>query len=83
MEVPIPAPGTGLLGPPAPSAVLHPFVCLCPPYLRRCGRRSCCIGGDPDGDATVQAIKSLAAFLSFKLGLVLHIIITVSRCTDK
>ena len=83
MEVPIPAPSTGLLGPPAPSAVLPPFACLCPPYSRRCGLRSCCLGGDQDGNATVQSIKSPAAFFSFSLGLVLHIIITVSRCLDK
>ena len=68
MKVLIPPPGSGLPCPPMPSVVLPLLARSRPPFLRRSGRRSCCVGGDPDGDATIVAKKSPAVFLDvFKL----------------
>ena len=51
--------------------------------LRRSGRRSCFLGGDPDGDAASNADKSPAAFSTFWSPLLLPIILTVCRCVNK
>ena len=83
MKVLIPRPGSGLPCPPVPTVVLPPLTCSRPPYLRRSGRRSCCLGGDPDGDATVVANKSISVFLSFWPPALLPIILTVCRCFNK
>ena len=83
MKVLIPRPGSGLPCPPVPTVVLPPLTCPRPPYLRRSGRRSCFLGGDPDGDATVVANKSSCAFLAFWPPVVLPIILTVCRCFNK
>ena len=83
MKVLIPCPGSGLPCPPVPTVVLPPLTCPCPPYLRRSGRRSCFLGGDPDGDATVVPNKSRCAFLAFWPPVVLPIILTVCRCFNK
>ena len=82
-KVLVPRPGSGLPCPPVPTVVLPPLTCPRPPYLRRSGRRSCCSGGDPDGDATVVANKSRCAFLTSWSPLVLPIILTVCRCFNK
>ena len=66
MKVLIPRPGSGLPCPPVPTVVLPLLACSRPPSLCRSGRRSCCAGGDPDGDATINANKSPAAFFGFK-----------------
>ena len=47
MKVLIPRPGSGLPCPPVPTGVLPLLTCSRPPYLRRSGRRSCSLGGDP------------------------------------
>ena len=83
MKVLIPRPGCGLPCPPVPTVVLPLLACSRPPHLRRSGRRSCCLGGDLDGDATITAKKSAAAFLGFWLGYLLPIILTVTRCFNK
>ena len=83
MQVLIPRPGFGLPCPPVPTVVLPLLACSRPPFLRRSGRRSCCTGGDPDGDATVVAKKSPAAFLAFWSPVLLPIILTVCRCFTK
>ena len=83
MKVLIPCPGSGLPCPPVPTVVLPPLTCPRPPYLRRSGRRSCFLGGDPDGDATVVPNKSRCAFLAFWPPVVLPIILTVCRCFNK
>ena len=83
MKVLVPRPGSGLPCPPVPTVVLPLLACSRPPYLRRSGRRSCCHGGDLDGDATITAKKSLAAFLSFWWLYLLPIILTVFRCFNK
>ena len=83
MKVLIPRPGSGLPCPPVPNVVLPLMTCSRPPYLRRSGRRSCCSGGDPDGDATVVANKSKFVFLTFWPPALLPIILTVCRCFTK
>ena len=83
MKVLVPRPGSGLPCPPVPNVVLPLLTCSRPPYLRRSGRRSCCSGEDPDGDATVVAKKSPAAFLGFWPPALLPIILTVCRCFNK
>ena len=83
MKVLVPRPGSGLPCPPVPTVVLPLLACSRPPSLRRSGRRSCCTGGDPDGDATVVANKSNFVFLSFWPPLVLPIILTACRCFNK
>merc|ERR1711983_211903 len=77
MRCAIPPPGTAMLGPPVPTIVLPLLACSRPPYLHRSDRRSCCIGGDLDGDATIIANKCPYAFLSFKSLFLLPIILTV------
>ena len=66
MKALIPPPGCGLPCPPVPTVVLPLLTCSRPPYLRRSGRRSCCLGGELDGDATIITNKYPAAFLGFK-----------------
>ena len=83
MKVLIPRPGCGLPCPPVPTVALPLLACSLPPYPRRSGRRSCCLGGDPDGDATVVAKKSPAAFLGFWPPALLPIILTVFRRFNK
>ena len=82
-RVRVPRPGSGLPCPPVPTVVLPLLACSRPPHLRRSGRRSCCTGGDPDGDATVVPNKSPAVFLSSWSPHVLPIILTVFSCFNK
>ena len=83
MKALIPPPGCGLPCPPVPTVALPLLACSLPPYPRRSGRRSCCLGGDPDGDATVVANKSPAVFLTSWSPVLLPIILTACRCLNK
>ena len=83
MKVLVPPPRPGLLCPPMPTVVIPLLACSRPLPLRRSGRRSCCTGGDPDGDATIIANKSPAAFLTSWSPCLLPIILTVCRCFNK
>ena len=83
MKVLVPRPGSGLPCPPVPTVAFPLLACSLPPYPRRSGRRSCFLGEDPDGDATVVAKKSPAAFLGFWPPALLPIILTVCRCFNK
>ena len=78
MEAPIPPPGTGLLGPPEPIAVLPSMTCPCSPSVRRSDRRSCCGHGDLVGDVRGLALKLnydiLSALLRLKLAYILTVI---------
>ena len=83
MKVLVPPPRPGLPCPPVPTVVLPLLACSRPPSLRRSGRRGCCLGGDPDGDATVVANKSRCAFVTSWSPHVLPIILTACRCFNK
>ena len=83
MEAPIPPLGTGLLGPPEPSAVLPSMPCPCSPSVRRSDRRSCYDHGDPQGDVRGLALKLLVDIFSALLRLELAYILTVIGPFDK
>ena len=84
MEVPrIPPPSTGLLGPPEPSVVLPLPACYCPPSLRRSGLRSFFLHGEPDGDATVEALNQKSKSWSVLQRLALPCILAISMHIDR
>ena len=82
-KAPIPPPGTGLLGPHAPTAARHSLTCPCSPSVRRSDRRSYFLHGDLLGDVTSAALIFRCAFLSALLRRALPVILTVIRCFDK
>ena len=80
--MPIPASGTGLLGPHTPAAALLSLTCPCSPSVRRSDRRSYFLHGVLLGDVTSAALIFRYDILSVLLRRALPVILTVSRCFD-
>ena len=76
-KAPIPPPGTGLLGPHAPTAARHSLTCPCSPSVRRSDRRSYFLHGDLLGDVTSAALIFTVDKMSALLRRALPVILTV------